>query len=407
MADTTFDFGILAGETGPLRELKAGDVIFKQGDAGQELFIIGKVEKWKSGKVEKWKSGKVEKWKSGKVEKWKSGKVELRIGNRVLDTLSPGNIFGEMALINSAPRNATAVAITDATLIAVSEKQFMFSISTLALNIMRDISRRLRKRAQETELMNIEAITASIVHEIKQPLTAVAADSSAARIFLGKTPPDLQEVRACLIRIVDGVHRTSDVLDAIRSLFQGTNQSRDQIDLNEIILEILEPMGAELKNHGITTLPQLTTNIPRFYGNRRQLQEVIVNLLRNAIEAMDITTDRNRVLRLKTERRGVDAIVLSVEDSGLGIDPKNLESIFDAFVTTKRHGMGLGLAICRVIVNQHGGQLTASSQRQRRSAISSHAAGRIWCARRSPGVIELVANRTAASSNAAIVEMGI
>jgi signal transduction histidine kinase len=104
-----------------------------------------------------------------------------------------------------------------------------------------------------------------------------------------------------------------------------------------------------------------TTNIPRFRGNRRQLQEVIVNLLRNAIEAMDITTDRNRVLRLKTERRGVDAIVLSVEDSGPGIDPKNLESIFDAFVTTKRHGMGLGLAICRVIVNQHGGQLTASS----------------------------------------------
>jgi signal transduction histidine kinase len=330
MVDTTFDFGIIAGGTGPLRELKAGDVIFKQGDAGQELFII------------------------------KSGKVEIRIGNRVLDTLSLGNIFGEMALIDSAPRNATAVAITDATLIPVSEKQFMFSISTLALSIMRDMSRRLRKRAQETELMNIEAITASIVHEIKQPLTAVAADSSAARIFLGKTPPDLQEVRACLIRIVDGVHRTSDVLDGIRSLFQGTNQSR-QIDLNEITLEVLEPMGAELKNHGITTLRQLTTNIPRFYGNRRQLQEVIVNLLRNAIEAMDITTDRKRVLQLKTERRGGGAIVLAVEDSGPGIDPKNIESIFDAFFSTKPQGMGLGLAICRAIVNQHGGQLTASS----------------------------------------------
>lgn len=117
-----------------------------------------------------------------------------------------------------------------------------------------------------------------------------------------------------MIRIVDGVHRTSDILDGIRSLFQGTNQSRDQIDLNEITLGVLEPMGAEFKNHGITTLPQLTANIPRFYGNRRQLQEVIVNLLRNAIEAMDITTDRNRVLRLKTERRGVDIIVLSVED---------------------------------------------------------------------------------------------
>ena len=357
MADTTFDFGIIAGGTGPLRELKAGDVIFKQGDAGQELFII------------------------------KSGKVEIRIGNRVLDTLSPGNIFGEMALINSAPRNATAVAITDATLIAVSEKQFMFSISTLALNIMRDMSRRLRKRAQETELMNIEAITASIVNEIKQPLTAVAATPVRREYFLEKLRQIFKRY-GCLIPIVDGVHRTSDVLDAIRSLFQGTNQSRDQIDLNEIILEILEPMGAELKNHGITTLPQLTTNIPRFYGNRRQLQEVIVNLLRNAIEAMDITTDRNRVLRLKTERRGVDAIVpYCMENSGLGIDQKNLESIFDAFVTTKRHGMGLGLAICRVIVNQHGGQLTASSNGKDGALFQVMLPVGSGAPRRSPGVI--------------------
>jgi signal transduction histidine kinase len=330
MADATADFGMMAGAAGKLRDFKAGDVIFKQGDTGQELFII------------------------------KSGKVEIRIGNHVLDTLSPGNIFGEMALIDSAPRNATAVAITDATLIGVSQKQFVLSTSNLALSIMRDMSQRLRKRARETELMNIDAITASIVHEIKQPLSAISANSSAARRFLGKTPPDVQEARGCLIRIVDGVRQTSEILDGIRSLFRRADQVREQIDVNEITLEVLKPMGAELKDR-ITIRSELTTRVPLVDGNKRQLQEVIVNLVRNAMEAMDDTTDRNRVLLVKTEQRSGDAIVLSVQDTGPGIDPKNLESIFDAFVTTKSGGMGLGLAISRMIVEQHGGQLTASS----------------------------------------------
>ena len=322
---------LMAKTAGKLRHFKAGDVIFKQGDTGQELFII------------------------------KGGKVEIRIGNHLLDTLSPGNIFGEMALIDLAPRNAAAVAITDATLIAVTQKQFVSSTSNLAFSIMRDMSQRLRKRARETELMNIDAITASIVHELKQPLSAISANSSAARRFLGKTPPYVQEARACLIRIVDGVRQTSEILDGIRALFQRADQVREQIDVNEITLEVLKPMGADLKDHRITIFSELTPRVSLVDGNKRQLQEVIINLVRNAIEAMDDTADRNRVLRLKTEQRSDDAIVLSVQDTGPGIDPKNLESIFDAFVTTKSVGMGLGLAISRMIVEQHGGQLTASS----------------------------------------------
>jgi signal transduction histidine kinase len=310
MADATADFGMLAGAAGKLRDFGVGDVIFKQGDTGQELFII------------------------------KSGKIEIRIGNHVLDTLSPGNIFGEMALIDSAPRNATAVAITDATLIAVSQKQFVLSTSNLAFSIMRDMSQRLRKRARETELMNIDAITASIVHEIKQPLSAISANSSAARRFLGKTPPNVQEARGCLIRIVDGVRKTSEMLDGTRSLFRRADQVWEQIDVSEITFEVLKPMGAELKNHRITTLSELTKGAPLVDGNKMQLQKVIVNLVRNAMEAMADTTDRNRLLRVKTEQRSGDAIVLSVQDTGPGIDPKDLESIFDAFVTTKSGGMG-------------------------------------------------------------------
>jgi C4-dicarboxylate-specific signal transduction histidine kinase len=197
-------------------------------------------------------------------------------------------------------------------------------------------------------------------YALGHPDIAISANSSAARRFLGKTPPDVQEARGCLIRIVDGVRQTSEILDGIRSLFRRAEQVREQIDVNEITLEVLKPMGAELKDR-ITIRSELTTRVPLVDGNKRQLQEVIVNLVRNAMEAMDDTTDRNRVLLVKTEQRSGDAIVLSVQDTGPGIDPKNLESIFDAFVTTKSGGMGLGLAISRMIVEQHGGQLTASS----------------------------------------------
>lgn len=330
MANAAIDFGILAHSGSALREFKAGDIIFSQGEAGDELFIV------------------------------KSGTVEIRIGNRVLDTLSEHSIFGEMALIDSAPRSATAVAITDATLVAVSEKQLKPLISDFALTIMREMSRRLRHHARQSELMNIDAITGSIAHEIKQPLTAIAANSSAAQRFLKMSEPDLEQASISLSHIVDAVHRTSDVIDGIRSLFRGVGQTRQRVDLNEITLEVLGAMSTDLESHDVTSLPDLT-KIPPVDGNRIQLGQVLLNIIRNAVEAMETVLDRSRLLRVSTRPFGSNAIIVSVEDSGPGIDPKNIDGIFNAFVTTKSHGMGLGLAICRVIIEHHGGQLTATS----------------------------------------------
>jgi signal transduction histidine kinase len=116
-----------------------------------------------------------------------------------------------------------------------------------------------------------------------------------------------------------------------------------------------------LKEHGVTAFPELASEIPAVHGNRSQLQQVIFNLVHNALDAMDNTTDRSRLLRVKTELRGFDTVALTVQDSGPGIDPKRLDRIFDALVTTKTDGMGLGLAICRLIVERHGGQLSARS----------------------------------------------
>lgn len=213
----------------------------------------------------------------------------------------------------------------------------------------------------ENKLMNVEAITASIAHEVRQPLAAIAINGSAALRFLEKAPPDYDEIRAALNRIIGDCHRTSEVFDSIRALFRTVDHGKQPIDMNEITLGVLQSLRGELKDHGVTTRPELTSELPLIEGHRGQLQQVICNLVHNAIEAMDTTTDRSRVLWVRTELHGRDAIRVAVEDSGPGIDPKQLDHIFDAFVTTKAHGMGLGLAICRMIIERHGGQLSALS----------------------------------------------
>ena len=222
-------------------------------------------------------------------------------------------------------------------------------------------SNTMLERERDNKLLNAQALTAAIVHEVKQPLAAIAINGSAALRFLGKTPPELAEVRAALNSMISDTHRTSEVLEGIRALFGKSNQKREQVEMNEIILGVLQSSQKELEDHGVETRLELASELPLVEGHRRQLEEVIFNLVHNAIEAMDATTDHDRVLHVRTELNGHDAITVAMRDSGPGIDEKRLDSIFGAFFTTKSHGMGLGLAICRMIIEHHGGQLTASS----------------------------------------------
>ena len=222
-------------------------------------------------------------------------------------------------------------------------------------------SNTMLERERDNKLLSAQALTAAIVHEVKQPLSAIAINGSAALRFLGKTPPELAEVRAALNDMISDTRRTSEVLDGIRALFGKSDQKREQVEVNELILGVLQSSRKELQDHGVETRLDLASELPLVESHRRQLEEVIFNLVHNAIEAMDATADHDRVLRVRTELKGHDAITVAVRDSGPGIDPKRIDSIFGAFFTTKSHGMGLGLAICRMIIEHHGGQLTASS----------------------------------------------
>jgi signal transduction histidine kinase len=217
------------------------------------------------------------------------------------------------------------------------------------------------ERERNNKLLNVEAIASAIAHEIKQPLTAIAANASAALAFLGRTPPDLQDAKASLNDIVEDSHRISGTLGGIRCLVRKVDQEQERVDVNEIALDVLRSVRGELMDCGITVRPELTTTVPLIRGNRHQLQQVFLNLIQNSLEAMEATTGRDRVLEVRTEPRGDDAVALAVQDSGPGINPEHLDGIFEAFVTTKARGRGLGLAICRTIVEYHGGRLTASS----------------------------------------------
>jgi signal transduction histidine kinase len=196
---------------------------------------------------------------------------------------------------------------------------------------------------------------------VRQPLAAIATNGGAALRFLAKSPPNFAEVQGAVERIIRDCHRTSEVFNGIRALFREVDQGRLPVDVNEAILDVLQSLDGELKSHRVAVRREFAADLPPVEGHRNQLQQVITNLVNNAIEAMNATAVRNRVLQVRTQRRDGGTVAVEVQDSGPGIDPKQIDSIFGAFFTTKPQGMGLGLAICRLIIEHHGGRLTASS----------------------------------------------
>ena len=226
---------------------------------------------------------------------------------------------------------------------------------------------KMLERERDNKLMNVGAAISAISHELKQPLTAIVTKGSAARRFLERAPSDIPRVQAILGEIIGASFRANEVLENIQGLF-GHDHEPHPTDVNELIRESLRLMHEQFERHRITILTQLAPDMPAVRAHKGQLQEVVINLLQNSIEAME-TVERARFLRIQTKRFGQDAIGVAIQDSGRGIDARMIDTVFDAFVTTKARGKGLGLAISKMIIDRHNGQLTAASAGSGNGAI--------------------------------------
>jgi PAS domain S-box-containing protein len=236
-------------------------------------------------------------------------------------------------------------------------------------NLLIDIDE--RKRAEEalnkarTELAHVSrattlsALTASIAHEVNQPLSGIMTNASTCLRMLDGTPPNIDGARETARRTIRDANRASDVIARLRALFTKRELALEPLDLNEAAREVIALSSNDLQRNRVILQPELADNLPTVSGDRIQLQQVILNLLRNASDAMVDVHDRPRQLLIRTEREDDDRVRLTVRDAGMGLPPRTMDSLFDAFYTTKSAGMGIGLFVSRSIVERHRGRLWA------------------------------------------------
>jgi PAS domain S-box-containing protein len=214
--------------------------------------------------------------------------------------------------------------------------------------------------ARMTRLTMIGELAASIAHEINQPLAAMVASSNACLRWLTKDEPKLDEARRAAERVLRDGQRAGDIIKSVRALAGTSAPDMTELDINDAIREVLVLTRSELQEHDVALETELSDGLAPIMGDRVQLQQVILNLIVNAIEAMSTNTNESQVLRVRSQGDGPCTVLIAVEDSGPGIVPETMDRLFEAFFTTKPTGMGMGLSICRSIINAHGGRLWAS-----------------------------------------------
>ena len=223
--------------------------------------------------------------------------------------------------------------------------------------------------AHASRVATMGQLTASIAHEVNQPIAAMIGSAEAALRWLAQRPPDLEETRQLLARIVKDGRRASKVVDNIRDLIRKAPARMEHMDVNGAISEIIELTRAEAMKNSISVKTQLAEDLPFVETDRTQLQQVILNLIMNAVQAMNENIQERRELSISTSMNGSDGVLVSVLDKGKGISPEHVEHLFDPFYTTKPDGMGMGLSICQSIIEGHGGRIWMTANAPRGAAF--------------------------------------
>jgi C4-dicarboxylate-specific signal transduction histidine kinase len=251
--------------------------------------------------------------------------------------------------------------------------------SALLITALMEIKRRVeesRTRAQEalrlaqSDLAHVNRVTtmgeltASLAHEVNQPIAAGVTDASTCLRWLTREHPDVEEAREAASRMLKDASRAAEIISRIRVLFKKGTPQRELVDINLIIREMVALMRSEAVPHSVTVRTELAPNLPQLIGDRVQLQQVLMNLVINSIDAMK-NVEGTRELNIKSQRLDDDQLQVSVSDSGVGLPHQQADQIFNAFFTTKVHGTGMGLRISRTIVESHGGRLWASNNSPR------------------------------------------
>jgi C4-dicarboxylate-specific signal transduction histidine kinase len=247
-----------------------------------------------------------------------------------------------------------AVVASCAVLVAL-----LSEMASLYLRLSTAVKALQRERANK--LMNLDVVVSSIAHEIKQPLMVITTCSAVIQNLLRKPKLDVEDVRLNLGDVTSASMRIGETIDSLRGLFRNPQEAHRLIDVNELALESLKTLDAEISGNQIAVSAEFGSGLPQVLGHRGQLREVLVNIVQNAIDELAALHDRARTLRVRTTSTHRNRVSITIEDSGGGIAAERLSNLFTAFVTTKARGMGLGLSLCQMIVDRHNGQLSVSS----------------------------------------------
>ena len=231
---------------------------------------------------------------------------------------------------------------------------------TAARKAEESLRRAQAELAHATRVATLGEMSASIAHEVNQPLAAIASNGEAAIRWLNRKAPEKEEALRSITLLINEAHRASQVIDKIRELSKKAESKMSRIDINNLVEEVMTLVHGEAVGQRVSVRPQLASGLPPAWGDMVQLQQVLINLVMNGIQAMAPVTDRPRVLIIRTQRHGADEVLVAVEDAGVGIASENLYRLFSAFYTTKPNGMGMGLSISRSIVEAHGGRIWAT-----------------------------------------------